>query len=183
MKYFIKIFKESIIIVFISSLIGLISGSVLTSNEQIIYTIPILLLILPALNSLIGDISTILVSRLTTHLYIGTIEPKIKSSKRIREDLLGLLLTLLLSLGVLLILGYSIGKLTGIKIVNPFLIIGIISITVLIIFFMLFAFLFISAIFLFKRGLDPNNFLIPFITSLADFLTPLFLIIFIIIFI
>ncbi|MFX1477679.1 MAG: magnesium transporter [Promethearchaeota archaeon] len=183
MKYFIKIFKESIIIVIISSLIGLISGSVLTSNEEIIYTIPILLLILPALNSLIGDISTILVSRLTTHLYIGTIVPKIKSSKRVREDLLGLLLTLLLSLGVLLIIGYSIGTLTGVKIVNPFLIIGIISVTVLIIFFILFAFLFISAIFLFKRGMDPNNYLIPFITSLADFLTPLFLIVFIIIFI
>ncbi|MFW9865482.1 MAG: magnesium transporter [Candidatus Thorarchaeota archaeon] len=183
MKYFIKIFKESIIIVIISSLIGLISGSVLTSNEEIIYTIPILLLILPALNSLIGDISTILVSRLTTHLYIGTIEPKIKSSKRLREDLLGLLLTLLLSLGVLLIIGYSVGNLTGVKIVNPFLIIGIISVTVLIIFFILFAFLFISAIFLFKRGMDPNNYLIPFITSLADFLTPLFLIVFIIIFI
>jgi len=183
MKYFIKIFKESIIIVILSSLIGLVSGSVLTSNEEILYTLPILLLILPAVNSLIGDMSTILVSRLTTHLYIGTIVPKFKSSKRIREDLIGLLITLLLSLAVLLILAYLIGVLSGVKIVNPFLMIGMISLTVLIIFFMLFLLLFISAIFLFKRGMDPNNFLIPFITSLADFLTPLFLIIFITIFI
>jgi cation transporter-like permease len=48
---------------------------------------------------------------------------------------------------------------------------------------MMFILLFFSAIYLFKRGMDPNNFLIPFLTSLADLLTPLFIILFIINFI
>jgi len=65
MEYFKKIFKESIIIVIISSFMGLISGTVLSSNERILYSFPIILLILPSLNSLIGDISTVLSSRLT----------------------------------------------------------------------------------------------------------------------
>jgi len=183
MKYFVKIFKESIIIVVISSLMGLISGSLLSSNEELLYTIPILLLILPALNSLIGDISTVLVSRLTTHLYIGTLPPKIQKSERLKEDFYGLLITLLLSLVSLISLGYVIGGISGIEIVNPFLMILIISTTVLLIFLIMFILLFTSAIYLFKRGNDPNNFLIPFVTSLADFLTPSFLILFIIIFI
>jgi len=183
MKYFVKIFKESIIIVVISSLMGLISGSLLSSNEELLYTIPILLLILPALNSLIGDISTVLVSRLTTHLYIGTLPPKIQKSERLKEDFYGLLITLLLSLVSLISLGYVIGGISGIEIVNPFLMILIISTTVLLIFLIMFILLFTSAIYLFKRGNDPNNFLIPFVTSLADFLTPFFLILFIIIFI
>ncbi len=183
MKYFVKIFKESIIIVVISSLMGLISGSLLSLNEELLYTIPIILLILPALNSLIGDISTVLVSRLTTHLYIGTLSPTIQNSERLKEDFYGLLITLLLSLVSLISLGYMIGVISGIEIVNPFLMILIISITVLLIFFIMFILLFTSAIFLFKRGMDPNNFLIPFVTSLADFLTPFFLILFIIIFI
>ena len=183
MKYFLKIFKESIIIVVISSLMGLISGTLLSSNEEILYTIPIMLLILPALNSLMGDISTVLVSRLTTHLYIGTLPPLIQKSERLKEDFYGLLITLLLSLVSLISLGYMIGGISGIEIVNPFLMILIISITVLLIFFIMFILLFTSAIFLFKRGMDPNNFLIPFVTSLADFLTPFFLILFIIIFI
>jgi len=131
MKYFVKIFKESIIIVVISSLMGLISGSLLSSNEELLYTIPILLLILPALNSLIGDISTVLVSRLTTHLYIGTLPPKIQKSERLKEDFYGLLITLLLSLVSLISLGYVIGGISGIEIVNPFLMILIISTTVL----------------------------------------------------
>jgi len=183
MKYFVKIFKESIIIVVISSVMGLISGSLLSSNEELLYTIPILLLILPALNSLIGDISTVLVSRLTTHLYIGTLSPKIQKSERLKEDFYGLFITLLLSLVSLISLGYVIGGISGIEIVNPFLMILIISITVLLIFLIMFILLFTSAIYLFKRGNDPNNFLIPFVTSLADFLTPSFLILFIIIFI
>jgi mgtE-like transporter len=162
---------------------GLISGTLLSSNEDILYMIPIMLLIIPALNSLIGDMSTVLVSRLTTHLYIGTLSPKIQKSDRLKEDFYGLLITLLLSLVALLFLGYLVGVILGIRIVNPILMILIIIFTVFIIFFMMFITLFIGAIFLFKRGMDPNNFLIPFVTSLADFLTPLFLIIFIINFI
>lgn len=162
---------------------GLISGTLLSSNEEILYTIPIMLLIIPALNSLIGDMSTVLVSRLTTHLYIGTLSPKIQKSERLKEDFYGLFMTLLLSLASLLFLGYLTGVMSGIEIVNPFLIIIIIVFTILLLFFIMFITLFIGAIFLFKRGMDPNNFLIPFLTSLADFLTPLFLILFIIIFI
>ena len=162
---------------------GLISGTLLSSNEEILYSIPIMLLIIPALNSLIGDISTVLVSRLTTHLYIGTLPPKIQKSERLKEDFYGLLITLLLSLVSLIFLGYLVGAISGIKIINPILMSFIITLTILLIFFIMFITLFIGAIFLFKRGMDPNNFLIPFVTSLADFLTPLFLIIFIIIFI
>lgn len=183
MEYFKKIIKESIIIVIISSLMGIFSGTLLSINVEILYTIPIILLILPSLNSLIGDMATILISRLTTHLYIGTIPPKIQTSDRLRKDFLGLLVTILLSLVFLIILGYGIGIATGIEIISPFLITFIITITILLLFGVMFVFLFISSIFLFKRGKDPNNFLIPAVTSLADFLTPFFLILFIIIFI
>ncbi|MHA1987479.1 MAG: magnesium transporter [Promethearchaeota archaeon] len=183
MNYFWKIFKESIIIVIISSMMGLISGILLSSNEALLYTVPIILLVLPALNSLIGDISTVLVSRLTTHLYIGTLQPNIQKSERLKEDFYGLLITLLLSLGALIFLGYLVSAISGIEIVNPLLITVILCSTVLLIFMIMFLLSFISSIVLFKHGMDPNNFLIPLITSLADFLTPLFLIIFIIIFI
>ncbi|MFX1500590.1 MAG: magnesium transporter [Promethearchaeota archaeon] len=183
MKYYKKIFKESLIIVILSSLMGIISGTVLSSSAEILSTIPIMLLIIPALNSLIGDMSTVLVSRLTTHLYIGTLSPKIEISDRLKEDFYGLLITLVLSLVALLVLGYLVGIISGIRIVNPLIMILIITITILLIFIILFIALFLGAILLFKRGKDPNNFLIPFVTSLADFLTPFFLILFIINFI
>lgn len=162
---------------------GLFSGTVLSTNQRILYTFPILLLIIPSLNSLIGDIATVLISRLTTHLYIGTIEPTIKFSERLKEDFLGLLYTILIGLGSLIGLGYFIGVNSNIKIVNPFLVIIILLITILLLFCTMFISLFIGAIFLFNQGKDPNNLLIPLLTSLADFLTPFILILLITIFI
>jgi len=162
---------------------GLFSGTLLSNNEKILYTFPIILLVLPSLNSLIGDISTVLISRLTSHLYLGTLSPKIKVSDRLKQDFYGLLMTILLSLVALISLGYLLGSATGIQIVNPLLIISIIIITILILFGLMFVLLFISSIFIFKKGKDPNNFLIPMVTSLADFLTPLFIIVLIQIFI
>jgi len=41
MQYYKKIMKESIIIVIISSLLGLISGTVLSTNERLLYSVPI----------------------------------------------------------------------------------------------------------------------------------------------
>jgi len=181
--YFKKIVKESIVVVIISSVMGLFSGTVLSNNEIILSSFPIILLVLPSLNSLIGDMSTVLVSRLTSHLYIGTIPAKIQSSDRLKQDFYGLLITILLSLIALICLGYILGSVIGIEIVNPLLIISIISITVLILFGFMFVFLFMGSILIFRKGKDPNNFLIPMITSLADFLTPLLIIIFIQIFI
>ncbi|MBD3256010.1 MAG: hypothetical protein GF383_13020 [Candidatus Lokiarchaeota archaeon] len=183
MKYFLKIIKESIIVVILSSIFGLFSGSLLSSNQSILYALPIIILVIPSLNSLIGDMSTVLVSRLTSALYLGTIDPKIESSDKLKENFLGLLFTTLLSLVVLIVIGYLVAIFTRIKIVNPFFMVFVLIITILSIFSMMFVILFISSIIIFKRGKDPNNFLIPFITSLADFITPLFLIIFIKIFI
>jgi len=183
MEYFKKIFKESFIIVIISSMIGIVSGTFLSENQGIFYSFPIILLLLPSLNSLIGDISTILTSRLTSHLYIGIIPPKLKKSNKLIQDFYGLLITLILSIFVLLIIGYSLGIASGIEIINPFLIISIIIVTILFLFGIMFIFLFISSILLFKLGKDPNNYLIPLTTSLLDFLTPLLLIIFLQIFI
>jgi len=146
---------------------GLFSGTLLSNNERVLYSFPIILLVLPSLNSLIGDISTVLVSRLTSHLYLGTLTPKIQLSHRLKQDFYGLLITILLSLVALISLGYLLASVTGIEIVNR----------------LMFIFLFIGSIFIFRKGKDPNNFLIPMVTSLADFLTPLFIIIFIQIFV
>jgi len=183
LDYFLKVVKESIVIVILSSMMGMVSGTVLSFNEEILYSIPVILLLLPSLNSLTGDISTVLVSRLTTQLYIGIIPPNIEISERLKEDFIGLLLTTILGLVALLLIGYSMAYVTGVDIINPLLIILILLITILLLFCMMFVFLFITAIFIFKKGKDPNNFLIPAVTSLADFLSPLFIIIFITIFI
>lgn len=167
----------------ISSIMGLISGTFLSTNQKVLYALPIILLLLPALNSLIGDFAIILISRLTSHLYIGIIPPKIQKTERLKKDLYGLLISVFISVICLIIIGYIIALISKIKIVNPVLVILVIIMTVIILFLFLFIFLFMYCIYLFKKGRDPNNFLIPFVTSLIDLLSPFCLILFIQIFI
>jgi len=183
MDYFQKIFKESLVVVMISSIMGLFTGTFLSFNNQILYSFPVILLILPSLNSLIGNIATVLISRLSSHLYIGNLSPKIQRSPVLKNDFYGLLITILLSLVALIIIGYAVGLATGIQIINPLLIITVIMLAILILFGSIFIFLFTSSIFLFRKGKDPNNYLIPLTTSLLDFLTPLLLIVLIYLFI
>ncbi|TXT63754.1 MAG: conserved membrane protein of unknown function [Promethearchaeota archaeon] len=176
LSYFKKVVKESLIMLILSSLLGLISGTILSVNETILYSIPIILLTLPALNSLIGDISIVLVSRLSTHLYIGTLPPEITTTERLRQDFIGLFITIFLSFIALLSIGYTILFFSGKEIVNPLILIGILFLTVFMLFISLFIILFMLSIFLFRKNQDPTNILIPFTTSLIDLLTPLLLI-------
>lgn len=172
MEYFKKIFKESIISLLVTTSFGLMSGSVLSINVKIFRVFPMILLIIPVLNDLVGDISTILVARLTTALYLGEIKPKVHISENITKNFISLLITILLCLGFAIGLGYLIGYVTGIELINPILFITILLLTTLILFIAMFLFLFIGSIYIFKTGKDPNNFLIPFTTTVADFLTP-----------
>jgi len=183
LEYFKKIIKESIIVILITAVIGFCTGSFLSANEDILYYVPVILIILPALNDTIGDVSTIIVSRLTTHLFLGIIDPKIRISKRLTDDFFSLLIIIILCSITILVLGYIIAFFTGIPLANPFLIIFIILLSGMFLFTVLSIFLFVGAIYLFKKGHDPNNFLIPIATTLADFLTPISVIFLVIIFI
>lgn len=179
LEYFKKIVKESILVIILTSIIGFLTGIVLSDNEDILYYFPIILIILPSLNDTVGDLSTVFISRLTTNLFLGVIEPKISKSKSLKDEFISLLIVLLLCTITILFFGFLISVFGGIDLVNPFLIIIIIFLSVFLIFISLFILLFVSAILLFKRGYEPNNFLIPIATTGADFLTPFFIILFI----
>jgi mgtE-like transporter len=154
----------------------MLSGITLSASEEILLAFPIIILILPAQNGMIGNISTIFISRLSSHLYLGVIPAEIKVKDQLRKDIFGLALTLFLSIVSLLLIGFlfshfmqipinNIWKLAFILLIAPFLLLLV----------MMFAFLSASII-LFKRGKDPNNYLVPLSTSLADFLMPLMIV-------
>ncbi|MBN2154881.1 MAG: magnesium transporter [Candidatus Lokiarchaeota archaeon] len=183
MDYFKKIMKESIIVVILTTIIGFITGSFLSSYEGVLIYIPVILIILPALGDTIGDLATVIVSRLTTNLYLGEIEPKIQNSKVLKTDFFNLSITMALCCITILLMGYGIAFFTSVPIVYPFLIIVIVMISGLLLFALLFIVLVVSSIYLFKRGRDPNNYLVPIATTLADLLTPISVILLIQIFI
>lgn len=176
MDYFKKIVKESIVIVFASSFIGLISGIVLSEHYVLLSSITIFIMAIPPLNSCIGDLSTILISKFTTYLYVGSIPPKLQGSEPLKRNFISLLITGIISTLYLSILSIFLSPADALSTLHPLIYLLILIITITILFTMFFILCFISAILLFKRGRDPNNIMIPTLTSLADLLTPIILI-------
>lgn len=172
MDYFNKVMKESMPVVMLCTFIAMFSGVALSASEDLLALFPVLLLMLPVLNDLIGDTCQVLVSRFTTHLYLGIIPPRFKLHPRVKEDFIALLVHTALSLVVMYVLGFLAAWLTGTPVTHAFQVIIVLMITTFVIFLVMFLFLFSAATWLFKHGKDPSNFLVPLTTSVIDFLSP-----------
>lgn len=165
-----RIIKESLKILVVASVISTIGGIGLESLEKKIVLIMPLLILLPALNDMIGDFGTIVSSKFTTDLYLGKIKKdwwKAKSMKRLFRSVIVIsFLTALyisvLSSAVSLYNGFqlSIGMFFRIVFISAAAALSLVSI--------IFAVSVIGGLYAYSRKEDPNNFLIPLTTSIAD---------------
>ena len=181
-KYFKKIIRESTPSVFLTTVIVSFSWTVLSINEDLLAAFPIIILIIPILNDLIGDLIIILTSRLSVHFVMGAIPMKFKWSPQIKSDYIGLVTTLILSLAYMMTLSLVYSAIIGLDVQRPFIISLIIVVAAIIIFHVFFFGFFYLSYIVAKREKDPNNVVIPFVTSLADFATPILLIVFVVMF-
>lgn len=163
---FKKIVSESYPVLLTTIVIELAGGHVLESYSTQLTAI--VLMMIPALNGTGGNIGSILGARLTSALHIGTVEPKLR-----RQEVLELNVRTSTIMGAtaLAFSGLFIflrAQLLGITVLGSLkaalalfaaglALIGIILFTV------------ITAAFLsYTRGIDPDNIVIPIITSVVD---------------
>lgn len=171
MKLLWKITKESSKILILASLISSIGGMTLEKVDvKLIALLPILILI-PAMNDMIGDFGSIISSRLTTMLYMGTIKEKEWwKSHEIGNLFLVIAVVALISTIYICLLASAMALFGGFKVsaffILKLLLVAIITTTLLIVFiFWLSA---TAGFYIFKKNEDPSNFLIPLTTSIAD---------------
>jgi len=171
-KYFYRVFSDSIKILIITSLISSFGGANLQSvNDRIIVIMP-LLIMLPAMNSMAGNFGSIISSKFTTMLFLGVVNQKNwYKSKRIKNlflkmSIIAVILAFYVSIAsctVSMFRGYDLGVIEFFKILSLALCSVIILLCVI----------FFVAIFLgflvFKKGHNPDNFLIPITTAIGDF--------------
>ena len=165
-----RIVRESAPALLVLLLVNLAAGQILNANAEVFLTLPFLLILVPVLNGVGGNVGTVLGSRLTSGLYTGTITMRGTNPglRRQIRDAVVLFVLVFLVLGVLI---YALSF--GIGVVPPFglevvlfviLASGLMLAGVLIV-----ATLGVAAI-TFTRGLDPDNFITPVITTLGDLL-------------
>lgn len=165
-----NIFYQSLPPIIVASFLSSIGGiSLSIVREKVLLILPLLIL-LPALNNMVGDYGTIIASKFTTWLYRGTIPPRWWKSKRLRNLLKNIFiiaclysfLNAFLASALSLYQGFSLTTSIFLKITF----IGISTAAIIVIFLSFLVIL--VGIFLYRRRLDPDNYLIPFATALAD---------------
>lgn len=153
-----------------AAMISSVGGISLSFVREEVTTILPLLILLPALNNMVGGYGSILASKFTTWLYRGAVPLRWWKSTRLRGLIKNIyLIALFYSLFIAFlasVLSYYQGFSLTTSVFFRIILLGVVTTTALI--GCLSLLVIIIGIFLYQRRLDPDNYLIPFATSIAD---------------
>lgn len=163
------IIKESLLVLIVSFLIAIVGGVTLESiKSQFVFFLPLLIL-LPALNDMVGDYSMILVARASTLLFMKSVG-NWWSSEDIRKIFRNIILVAILSAIYIGLASSLIAYLKGFSLtlssVMKILEISLITTLVMVIIVTIVASF--GVFYVYKRKEDPNNLVMPIMTSIAD---------------
>ncbi len=165
------IIRESIRILLLASLISSFGGLALENIKTLFVSIIPLLILLPVLNDMIGNYGTVISSKFSTLLYEGKIKSAWWKNLELRKLFLQLIfiafLTALFSSSVALVIASFSEYAVDASLI--FRILFLVVADVLVLVSALFVIAVVAGIHFYKKGEDPNNFLIPITTSVADF--------------
>ncbi|RLE65476.1 MAG: hypothetical protein DRJ47_05150 [Thermoprotei archaeon] len=166
-RAFQETIQESFITILIVTIIVMVTGSFLQEISNRIGRFDELYIIYPSLIDTVGDTGSIVGSMVTTRLALGTLKPYITSLKKLGMEVAGcwtasLTIFTLMSVTAVVFTGNhaTFGTLTQITVTS-----NLISVPLII------SLSYIIAIKTYKKGLDPDNFVNPIESTLADMIT------------
>lgn len=151
-------------------LIELAGGGVLNSMESIFMSLPAILAIVPMINALAGNVGAVIGSRISSGLHLGSLKAE-PLDPEVRENMEMGFLTGLLAMLISAITLYLILPIMGIKmnisftnwlsitLLSSILVLGIVAPLALIV-----------SVVAFRKGLSPNDFTIPVVSTVGDFM-------------
>jgi len=162
--------REFLLTLGIVSVIVNFTGAFLNQIAWIIGTRPEVYVVYPALIDTVGDIGSIVGCTATTKLFLGVLKPSLTSLRQHLTEVVGawaasVLMFVVYSAVSSLSLGATWGDLA--KLTARLLTTNLLSAPIIV------AITCATAILTYKRGLNPDNFVIPIETSLADSVTTL----------
>ncbi|MBN2013883.1 MAG: magnesium transporter [Candidatus Altiarchaeota archaeon] len=167
-----RILIESIPIQIICVVGGIGAGVILTGMEHDLLGIPGLLILLPASLGMRGNISGALGSRLASGLHLGLIEPEIRWGKPLSDNVWSaMFLNVLMALisGIIACIAYEITNVETHANVIQLTLISLIAGTIAGLF--LTALSVYLAIATYSKGFDPDNVLMPALSTVGDVIT------------
>lgn len=162
--------KQSLPLLIICGLGGIITGSTFSEMRIIFENIPGLIVVIPGVIALRGNISTALGSRLGSAYHLGIIDAKNMWNKDLKQNVIG---SLFLSFSMSFIIGvlaYVTSLMLGVS-PNPLILISIVILAGSISGMILTLLTILIVFFVFKRGYDPDNITGPALATFGDVVT------------
>ncbi len=165
------IIKESLKILLLTSLVSSFGGLALEEVKSLFITIIPLVILLPALNDMIGNYGSIISSRFTTLLHEGKLKKKVWTHPEIimlfAQIFCISLFTAITGAGISLGISYFSNFELNWTVAVKIFIIALLNTLVLV--NLIFVLAILAGTYFYRKKEDPNNFLIPITTSIADF--------------
>jgi mgtE-like transporter len=168
-REFLRIIKESLPTMLLVAFLVNITGTVLkgisnlAAGRREIYTI------YPAIIDMMGDVGLVVGSAATTKLALGILTPSMSSIKNHAKNIFSAWTATLMLFAVLGFLSLALNGMLSMQ--GVFSLLPILFVSNVIAFTAIMVVSYAIAILTFKRGLDPDNFVIPVESSIADAIT------------
>ncbi len=165
-----EMLKQSLPLLILCGIGAVIAGSTLNLMQNLFLEIPGLLIVIPAVIAMRGNISTAFGSRLGSAYHLGVIGKDNLLNKELKQNMIGSLTLSLVMSFFIGFLAYIVSFFMGIspsplKIISIVTVAGVLSGLIL-------SFMTIGIIYLvFKRGFDPDNITGPALATFGDIIT------------
>ncbi len=166
-----KIIRESIRVLLLTAVLSSIGGFAISSVSEKLFVILPLLIMLPALNDMLGDYSMIIVGKFTTYLSLKKIKGNWRKSHILKHLLAVIVPSVILSAIYLTVVAVGISSLRGFSVdYTLFLkLLSVVLITALALVILTYFIAVIGGRYVHKKKEDPDTLLIPITTAVADF--------------
>lgn len=163
-----EIVKESSVAITASVVLDSFAGVLLNAKIEALLSIPILLVLLPSLMDMTGDIGCMVGSKIATLLHLGFVRPRFERNPYLTKYATAVVVVAVLTALYLTFLAVAVSHLLGLSIVDPLKILVVVltcSVSISVIAFLVGA---VAAFATFRHGWDPDNTTIPMVTAVCD---------------
>jgi mgtE-like transporter len=169
------IVKHGLPLLTLAVLIEIIAGQILLGKQEILLVFPVFLISIPVINSISGNVGSVLGARLASGLHVGYISLSL-SDKEMHDNLFISILIGIFTYFILAIVIYYMALFGGLDLsLGPIEFMGILVITGFLLICVVAMISVLTAFISFKRGLDPDDMVAPVITTVGDVMGIVFL--------
>jgi mgtE-like transporter len=167
--------KHGLPLLLIAVVIEIFAGQILQGKQELLVSLPIFLISIPVVNSVAGNIGSVLGARLASGLHVGYITHSL-GDKEMHSNLFVSLLIGFFTYFILAIVIYLVAifskiaedtallEFVGIIVITGFLLICVVAVISV-----------LTAFISFRRGLDPDDMVAPVVTTVGDVMGIVFL--------